>query len=287
MYASTGHALYPFVSPEGGKEALQADFSDYTMGSDHDVYQEGSFRIPAIYMNDWPDRYIHTNGDVAANIDPTKLKRAAFIGAASGYFLAKMGAGDVPELLSIVERSSLMRITKLLRRRKFLQAVEADSTTAESLRYERETEASIHDFAPLSEELASKVAHFADMRTQIGAIWWPDYGNPLISHSVPGFAMVVYARADSPKGPMSVFGYDYLTDHVDTKNVPRPKLLGYQGFWGSGEEYAYETLNFVDGKRTAEQIREMVEAEYGPVPFELIPEYLKALESIGVLKRVQ
>jgi len=37
-------------------------------------------------LNDWPDRYIHTNFDTAANIDPTKLKRAAFIGAASGYF---------------------------------------------------------------------------------------------------------------------------------------------------------------------------------------------------------
>ena len=58
------------------------------MGSDHDVYQDSSFGIPAIYLNDWPDRYIHTNFDTAANIDPTKLKRAAFIGAASGYFLA-------------------------------------------------------------------------------------------------------------------------------------------------------------------------------------------------------
>src|SRR5258708_14906599 len=61
------------------------------MGSDHDVYQDSSFGIPAIYMNDWPDRYIHTNFDSAANIDTTKLKRAAFIGAASGYFLAGLG----------------------------------------------------------------------------------------------------------------------------------------------------------------------------------------------------
>jgi len=27
------------------------------MGSDHDVYQDSSFGIPAIYLNDWPDRY--------------------------------------------------------------------------------------------------------------------------------------------------------------------------------------------------------------------------------------
>ena len=93
---------------EGGKEALQADFADYSMGSDHDVYQEGSFRIPAIYLNDWPDRYIHTNGDVAANIDPTKLKRAAFIGAASGYFLASAhyrGSNELRSWFAVIERS--------------------------------------------------------------------------------------------------------------------------------------------------------------------------------------
>ena len=87
-FAATGSAEYPFVAPEGGKEPLRAEYSAYTMGSDHDVYQDSSFGIPAIYMNDWPDRYIHTNFDTAANIDTTKLKRAAFIGAASGYFLA-------------------------------------------------------------------------------------------------------------------------------------------------------------------------------------------------------
>src|SRR5579871_5130062 len=87
-------ARYSLVAPEGGKEPLLALDAPYTMGSDHDVYQDSSFRIPAIYLNDWPDRYIHTNMDSSANIDPTKLKRAAFIGAASGYFLAQLNQLD-------------------------------------------------------------------------------------------------------------------------------------------------------------------------------------------------
>lgn len=97
---------------------------------------------------------------------------------------------------------------------------------------------------------------------------------------------VVFARDPNPKGPMTVFGYDYLTDHLAAKSLPGPKLLDYQGLWGSGEEYAYETLNFVDGKRNAEKIREAVSAEYGPIPVEVVLEYLKSLESIGVLTRV-
>ncbi|HEV2991935.1 MAG TPA: M28 family peptidase, partial [Candidatus Angelobacter sp.] len=45
-FAKTGAAEYPLVAPEGGKEALLAEFAPFSMGSDHDVYQEGSFRVP-------------------------------------------------------------------------------------------------------------------------------------------------------------------------------------------------------------------------------------------------
>ncbi len=93
-YAATGSAEVPLVAPTGGKEPLLAQDSPFTGGSDHVVYQDSSFRIPAIYLNDWPDRYIHTNFDTAANIDPTKLLRAAFIGAASGYALANASRRD-------------------------------------------------------------------------------------------------------------------------------------------------------------------------------------------------
>jgi len=59
--------------------------------------------------------------------------------------------------------------------------------------------------------------------------------------------------------------------------MAKPKILDYQGLWGAGEEYAYETLNFADGKRNARQIRDAVSAEYGPVPLDLVLEYLRAL----------
>jgi hypothetical protein len=52
--------------------------------------QEGGFAIPSIYLRDHPDVYIHTTGDRADNIEPTKIKRSAFIAAASGYYLATM-----------------------------------------------------------------------------------------------------------------------------------------------------------------------------------------------------
>jgi len=50
---------------------------------------------------------------------------------------------------------------------------------------------------------------------------------------------------------------------------------------------SYEVLNFADGKRKAQGIRDAVSAEYGPVPFEMVAEYLQALEKIGVVERVK
>src|SRR5439155_5947330 len=77
-------------SPGGSKDAFWADITPYESGSDHWIYQEGGFAIPAVYLRDHPDIYIHTTGDVTDNIEPTKIKRSAFIAAASGYYLASM-----------------------------------------------------------------------------------------------------------------------------------------------------------------------------------------------------
>jgi aminopeptidase YwaD len=212
--AASGAAEFPLAAPEGGKEALLAQDSVFSMGSDHDVYQDSSFGIPAIYLNDWPDRYIHTNFDTAANIDPTKLLRAAFIGAASGLVLANV---EKPQWVTAAKAGN----------------------------------------APCS-----------------------------------GDGCLIFRRKPAPKGPLAVFGYDYFADHF--KGTPR--LLSYEGtlpgaiqsgLYGSGEEYAYEILNFADGKRNAQRICDAVSAEYGPVGSEIVVEYLRALEKIGVLEQLK
>jgi len=284
LYAATGQAEYPLVSPEGGKEALQADFADYSMGSDHDVYQEGSFRIPAIYLNDWPDRYIHTNGDVAANIDPTKLKRAAFIGAASGYYLAQLTSErQVNEVTQTITEGFFRRSMGVSHRRETDIPTEEDGMIMELFVDNlADTLNSIKQFIPgtATENLMDAV----EKHTIVLNLMGDSAGRPI---QASGEGLIVFARNSNPKGPMTVFGYDYLEDHLAAIKRARPKLLDYQGLWGSGAEYAYETLNFVDGKRNAEQVRAAVSAEYGPVSLDLVLEYLKSLESIGVLTRVK
>jgi hypothetical protein len=269
-FAATGSAEYPFVAPEGGKEPFQADFSPFTMGSDHDVYQDSSFHIPAIYLNDWPDRYIHTNFDTAANIDPTKLKRAAFIGAASGYYLANPKPGDAQPLGEQMTIAAMRRSASYLSRFRNLPESEQNNLMRAEVAFEEQQEKSYSSFDPMHEILPFLGSSFrsAELHTPPPAT---------------GDGLLRFKRKPEPKGPLAVFGYDYFEDHAKAAGITTPKLLSYQGLWGAGEEYAYEVLNFADGNRNAQQIRDAVSAEYGPVPMELVVEYLKALEKIGVV----
>ena len=274
-YAMGTGGKYPFVSGEGGKEPLEADLAEFTMGSDHELYAESSYGIPAIYLNDWPDRYIHTNFDTPANIDATKLQRAAFIGAASALFLANLKSSNVPALWSEMQSAMLRRAATMLERRRVLAPADAAALTRSYLRTERAAFESIATFAVIPDSVRqSATAFFQRLQTITGA--------PPASAAATGDGAAVYSRDAMVKGPMVVFGYDYLVDHSNGRTPPR--LLAWQGARGAGDEYAYEVLNLVDGKRSARDIRDEVSAEYGPVSLDLVTEYLRALEGAGVIR---
>jgi hypothetical protein len=269
------------IAPEGRKEPLRAEYSAYTMGSDHDVYQDSSFKISAIYLNDWPDRYIHTNFDSAENIDPTKLKRAAFIGAASGYYLAALNDDHLQEIFMLLRMRSLLTASEIHRKR--AEVSECDGGEIE--RFER------MNVRPMAES----VSRFG---LDANGARWPAIGKigANIENNTEGICgrtiliaggNPVYKRKPEPNGPLAVFGYDYFAEQAKAAGMATPKLLNYEGLWGGGEEYAYEVLNFADGKRNAQEIRDAVSAEYGPVPLELVAEYLAALEKIGIVEKVQ
>jgi len=279
-FVATGKADYPMVAPEGGKEPLRAEYSAYTMGSDHDVYQDSSFGIPAIYLNDWPDRYIHTNFDTAANIDPTKLKRAAFIGAASGYFLAGFGPTDLPAVLALLEQDSLRLAEQIKSQRRQLNGCDGGEVQRFQQSYIRPLAWSVSRFdVPIDKAVPT----LAKMGQNIDR-----NGEGMCGYIITGGGVAeIYRRSPNVKGPLAVFGYDYFAGHAKAAGVVTPKLLSYEGLWGAGEEYAYEVLNFVDGKRNVQEIRDAVSAEYGPVPLEIVEEYLRALEKIGLLEMVK
>jgi hypothetical protein len=277
-FASGADVDFALNAPEGGKEPLLALMEGLDMGSDHDVFREGTWQIPGLYLHDWPDRYIHTNFDTAAMIDPTKLRRAAFIGAVNAWFLANMSDGDVAAVLSLLRRNALHRSGDLMERLEALDSADAAAVTEIHFEVERRKILSVEQFAPVPKaRQEAAVAFVEELETLLGG--------PNAAQSAD--SSLVYERNPEIQGPMSAFGYSYVRDKYGDERYEALALPAYDGTHGSGGEYAYEALNLVDGTRTVSAVRNWLTAELGPVPLEHVGEYLAALESIGVLRRVR
>ena len=278
-FADGEDVAFPLHAPEGGKEPLLAQMEGLDMGSDHDVFFESTWRIPGLYLHDWPDRYIHTNFDTAANIDPTKLRRAAFIGAVSGWFLANMSEDDVPAVLDMLKRNALQRGGEHLARRAALPALDAAASTEVHFDVERGKVDSIREFAAVSDVQRDSALRFLDELQKLFVM-------PVPAISVPRDE-TVYLRNPAIEGPMHAFGYSYIEDKLGTAKFESLRLPQHSTEFGTGRMFTYEALNFVDGERTVSDIRDWLVAELGEVPVEYVAEYLRALESIDVIRERQ
>ena len=274
-YASGTTAKFPVVSNEGGKEPLHAIIGNFSMGSDFEVFTEGSFKIPSIYLHQYPDRYIHTNYDSPSNIDPTVLKRSGFIGAASAYYLANFTAKDLAPLLSLMKQRVLQRAYAILNFSNAFNVEEKENAKYYFWQQELQAFNSIKPYAEVSEQTEEYKAYIKSLQSTIGS------GKPIVNSDRKN--LIVYSRKEGLKGGMLSFGYDYFGDHYPA-NKPEPKLFSFNAPRGNGSAYAYETLNLVNGQNTISDIRNILSAEFGPIPIAFVREYLEALKSIDVIK---
>jgi len=272
-YANTGEAAYPLLDPEGTKNPLRARIGGFSEGSDHQVWAEGSWRIPIVYVSDWPDLYIHTNKDLPGNLDSTKMKRAMFIAAASAWALANVSAGGAEELSEVLEVEESIRRVETERTR--LEMAAAGLPKEETGNYE------VHRVR-FEREVARSFARFGLQSSRF------DPGNSSSqSYAIPSRQpaySTVYRRNPELKGPLDGFGYSWLDDHLNRAGLDKPVLLSREPFW-DGPGFGYETLNLVDGRRSIQQIRDALAGTVGRAPLEEVGAYLQTLERLGVIQR--
>jgi len=272
QYAMTGTAKWPLVAPEGGRDALRAAMVPLTLGSDHEVYSSSSWSIPGIYLNDWPDRYIHTNADTPSKIDPTKLKRAGFIAAATGLVLANATADNAPEILNVMEDAALHRAADARSQARELPPGEAGNRLRFQFAYETQMFDSMSRFfTPPPASRAEAATFVANLRFLLATQPAPPPTGP------------IYRRNPAIRGSLDAFGYDYLESHLGHDRVAKLTLLNFEGARGEGGEYAYEALNLANGKRTTSEIRDALSAIYGPVPQDAVDQFLAAAAETGLL----
>ena len=291
---------------QGTRNELIADVTPYSSGSDHDDYDSSTIAVPSLYLRDWPDIYIHTDHDTLDQIDATKLRRVALLGAASGYVYASVTAQQLPTLLPFLTAQAEARLAQVFGAAQQLVDdpqlevgvawYEARNLVNQTLQRENATLRSIVEFTGGPAEAdADGAKALADQTT--GFHNWLDKQAKLRGGKETAPTAPWAGASDAKRVPMRIDEFGPLTYQNDNVLLARLgkdryakiKLINSEATQllnvrDQSELYAYEIVNFVNGKRTVGEIRDAVSAEYGPLPVNLVADYLDACAEAGVIR---
>jgi aminopeptidase YwaD len=289
----------------GTRNAFFMDETPFAQGSDNDIYDSSTVAVPSLYLRDWPDIYIHTDQDSLAQIDATKLRRAALLGAASGYSYAALQATQSSEVLPYISARAQQRLAQAFNRALLLLQdpktpptdvlFEARNVMGQALRREQGalqayaafTGASLKELSPFTEAFRTQVdtsnawlIRAAGARGLNAADGVPKWHATADAARVP--------RRVGEFGPLNYPNYDVLRDRLGVERAHTIKLLDPNASkllatQDRGGLYAYEIANFVDGRKTIAEIRDAVSGELGPIPLDIVSDYLKACEEAKVI----
>jgi hypothetical protein len=253
------------VWPPGSREIFLGDIRPLEMGSDHEVFEEASFRVPMVYFHDWPDVTIHTNKDQPENLDPTKLGRVAYLGAGIAWTLAALPDAEAPRLLALVAAHTAERLAQA-RARAVGDPANAELFQREAVAEGVETLRSVAALFPSSASAEeAEEARLSGMRPA-----------PAPSGARDGRVPV---RSPDVRGPLGVYYYDHLTEALG----PGVKTSAALSEREHGDVLSYEALNLVNGKRTVSDIRDILTGRYEPVPLNEVADYLELLGRAKVI----
>lgn len=289
------------IDPSGSRNNFDVGIERYAGGSDHYIFTDGGIGIPSIMFGTWPDINYHTNEDTPDMVDPTTLKRTVFLGVASAVYLAGATGKDVPQLAMEIIAKGRQRIASDEKKAADLLS----SGNAASLSgYYQEARNIIQQAFLREEETVLSCLFFSDERAQTQLVkqlrselsveektalnrlkhyyfvLCQEMGvkavKPILSPDAKRLSQMIPVRNLDYRGPL---GDDFLKYKLGDDFDESTMLINQVG---SGN-IPYETLNFVNGKRSITEIRDAVSAEYSPVSLRAVEEYITLLVKAGIV----
>jgi aminopeptidase YwaD len=291
---------------QGTRNELIADVTPYSAGSDHDDYDSSTIAVPSLYLRDWPDIYIHTDHDTLDQIDATKLRRVALLGAASGYVYASVTARQLPALLTFLSAQAQARLAHSFGPAEQLindPQLESDAAWYEASnlinQIQRREIASLQSLVALTgappdaategskalDDQSAKLQSWLNTQVKVRGPKGTAPSSPWVGDSEAKRVPVRIGEF----GPLTYQNDSVLLARLGKERYGKIKLINSEASQLLNERdlselYAYEILNFVDGKRSVGEIRDAVSAEYGPVRTDLVADYLEACSAAQVIR---
>jgi hypothetical protein len=102
----------PIFSRLGTREPYAARAVPYFDSTDHLVFNDSWVGVAGTTLTNWPDENIHSSSDDLWQMDPTQLKRNAFVVAATAWWLATAGRPEASAAASWVASRGAARIAE-------------------------------------------------------------------------------------------------------------------------------------------------------------------------------
>ena len=289
----------------GTRNQFIADVTPYSSGSDHDDYDSSTIAVPSLYLRDWPDIYIHTDHDSLQQIDSTKLRRVALLGAASGYVYANLDVSQLAQLLPYFTAQGQARLGQCLSQaRQWMDLpgdpvhswYEARNLVTQVLTREIGV---LHSLVALAGGSSDADADGVKALTQQASELYSTLTGAARAKGVRALAPTAPWAPDATAkqvpvrigdfGPLTYQNDDVLRARLGAERSRKIRLLNGNASpllntQDQSELYAYEIVNFVNGTRNVGEIRDAVSAEYAPLSLELVADYLNACAEAKIIQ---
>ncbi len=279
-------------------------------GSDHSEFCESTTGVPCASLTQWPDKFYHTSMDTMDKVSEDSLRRVGFAAALSVLTLANAGERTAMGLAADTCAEGMKRVTDRVRQASdelFAKIEEpgrkkkAREELARLIRYHRmcvklittrEANAirsvnDLHDSGPLRDFVDEQVndieAHGAieSLRLEHIIDTISADKNVMIPKVLKETKAEAEARIIIPKRLFKgTIDPDYMSDELgDDFQWHRDVEKDDHDF----SRKTYDMVNLIDGKRSLQEIMDIVSAEFGPTSHEHTLRFMSDLKKIGLV----
>lgn len=292
------------VAPTGSEEPMYYYIGTHFGSSDHEVFNDWGIGVPGVVLNTWPDKWYHTSEDRPDKLDPTQLKRAVIITAASAYTIAAVDDALAGRIASEIVSNASARIGhQLARGLEEMARADAAAFPAAFKRARGDIEASARNeratLDSVSELVSDKAAFGRDLAEFKASVTAFEAGHlRTIDQTMRrqtaslGLKPVVLRLAAAEKRAAALV----------PRPLPKIKENGFQGYQaaiqearkaggaarptpgrgGSGTSAEIQLL--CDGKNSALDIKKMLDAQFrDETPLEAVIAHLELLKKAGLV----
>ncbi len=233
----------------------------FSVGSDHYVFD--SFGIPAVSLTQWPDRYYHTSMDTVDKVDPTSLE---WVSKATLASILYMNSSD-DKILDVITANSVKRLYE--RMMKIKRSSLNDSARAADFVLEAELK-TVDSLKILlsSRKLANSTKVLKLLFNSLN----------IDNKKKKRTSVDVYEKTYN--GPLGT-----MLNTVLSRDDQRwlSALKEKDGMWGIK---AAELENLMNGERTLDEIKDILDLEFSPTEKDIISTYVRILKKYGFLRKI-